>query len=102
MIRRPPRSSLLPYTTPFRPPLPLPSPSSLLLNSTRLDQLLSFAAYLDLSQSSSDSDGTKFIELHRKRSRLNSSHHIIPHPLSSLTKLRCINSYHFRHLCISV
>src|SRR3712207_8847737 len=88
MIRRPPRSTLFPYTTLFRSPLGGTS------NHIRRDLLLSVGGW-DPYNVTEDADlgvrlarcGLKVAVLgDRKSTRLNSSHANISHPVFRLTK----------------
>src|SRR5256885_13188834 len=70
MIRRPPRSTLFPYTTLFRSPRPeLPRPAQCGLGQVELDRLAGAPAAAD-----------------RKSTRLNSSHLVISYAVFCLKK----------------
>src|SRR2546422_7765166 len=84
MIRRPPRSTLFPYTTLFRSLVPNPDPPTVMV-----------AADLD--------GGARFYgQLDRKSTRLNSSHGYISYAVFCLKKKKIsISSWqtHKHHLC---
>src|SRR3712207_8240956 len=80
MIRRPPRSTLFPYTTLFRSPLCLPAPVQRLLG------LLAFLAHRCFAQLSFDSRAQPRQVLDRKSTRLNSSHANISYAVFCLKK----------------
>src|SRR3712207_7390618 len=78
MIRRPPRSTLFPYTTLFRSPQPLQdflrsrsAWSSLTANASSCFVFLSFAG---LFRSNPNPQGRAMDQIDRKSTRLNSSH----------------------------
>src|SRR3712207_7697667 len=100
MIRRPPRSTLFPYTTLFRSPC---SPKEGLLD----DRRVRFVDYQLPSAPSSVSDrhGRPDINADRKSTRLNSSHANISYAVFCLKKKKnntfSSNTYHdFTHIIL--
>src|SRR5260221_6552124 len=85
MIRRPPRSTLFPYTTLFRSPIRWNSPSSCCCDRTapmaKLDASHSRQKGLDL-----DGKVSVGVEVDRKSTRLNSSHTVISYAVFCLKK----------------
>src|SRR5258708_30927860 len=80
MIRRPPRSTLFPYTTLFRSPPPVklnvPSPPVVFFTTFRLACLLLAKVHVKFSPGESVmAPGVPLTD--RKRTRLNASHQII-------------------------
>src|SRR3712207_8433724 len=84
MIRRPPRSTLFPYTTLFRSPTGKISPSSVSISIVHFDEsLLNFGvAFIIISPSFL----SYIIFLDRKSTRLNSSHANISYAVFCLKK----------------
>src|SRR5256885_8783443 len=98
MIRRPPRSTLFPYTTLFRSPNVLVVPASLPIRS-----FAEFIAYAKKhpGQLNYGSGGTGSID--RKSTRLNSSHLVISYAVFCLKKKKqiarsCAGKYCNMHL----
>src|SRR3712207_8784942 len=99
MIRRPPRSTLFPYTTLFRSPLRTASPLAKLVASLGV-LLLSQAAVLLLFGTGNKSaptilpEGTTVIfDIDRKSTRLNSSHANISYAVFCLKKKTSLQSH---------
>src|SRR2546426_2784939 len=87
MIRRPPRSTLFPYTTLFRSP---PARAYLCGNANPVDQRSPAAPQL----SEGSTETISFSE-DRKSTRLNSSHLVISYAVFCLKKKKTINyKYH--------
>src|SRR5258708_10352666 len=100
MIRRPPRSTLFPYTTLFRSPTqPLPVPSTPALDPT--DPVLLERIALQLLRLHTDPRDTRTVQevidvyLDRKSTRLNSSHQIISYAVF------CLKKKNSRQICAS-
>src|SRR3712207_8261265 len=102
MIRRPPRSTLFPYTTLFRSP---PGLSPITVSPRALERLRARTTpidswYLDLRLIEEYYDGahkyhhTAPISLDRKSTRLNSSHANISYAVFCLKKKKQITSYY--------
>src|SRR2546430_10948699 len=90
MIRRPPRSTLFPYTTLFRSPSPLIAPAS---ESPTATPSATATVGVRLAAATGDfdcdgrSDGIEFFErVDRKSTRLNSSHSQISYAVFCLKK----------------
>src|SRR5258708_29617792 len=86
MIRRPPRSTLFPYTTLFRSPTP-PGPKYISLVST-LNELVTLSII---------SFKVETNEIDRKSTRLNSSHQIISYAVFCLKKKKKKKQKHSIH-----
>src|SRR5256885_3793943 len=86
MIRRPPRSTLFPYTTLFR--------SQVRLDAGRGTELDTSRARSQLS--------TTLATIDRKSTRLNSSHLVISYAVFCLKKKNCTRFYSSRALRIAV
>src|SRR5260221_4071467 len=87
MIRRPPRSTLFPYTTLFRSP---PLHTRFSISTIPISR---FVSRLQLLETSSDSLGKKrdisSAKVDRKSTRLNSSHTVISYAVFCLKKKKC-------------
>src|SRR5258708_21976303 len=87
MIRRPPRSTLFPYTTLFRSALVVALPVSATFHLWQMSELYSNAdgsvQFLELTALTS---GQEFVAGDRKSTRLNSSHQIISYAVFCLKK----------------
>src|SRR2546422_5693778 len=89
MIRRPPRSTLFPYTTLFRSRLQTQGDSSEAANYTRRMMLLPFSRPVDyepLVSAQAPGGGHWFVFRDRKSTRLNSSHGYISYAVFCLKK----------------
>src|SRR5438552_6304668 len=85
MIRRPPRSTLFPYTTLFRSDRDLLAPRRGADEEARLQVLRCIAAVRDrYGDDAGDRDGAHHLD--RKSTRLNSSHQIISYAVFCLKK----------------
>src|SRR5256885_12592127 len=101
MIRRPPRSTLFPYTTLFRssPPALAPRPAPLdelhedLLQAVHL---VAHAQYLDAERRQAREDA---VEVDRKSTRLNSSHLVISYAVFCLKKKKQLRAYQSLPAC---
>src|SRR5258708_25474770 len=100
MIRRPPRSTLFPYTTLFRSSFPVEAHGSALIRHFQI--LLTTPVWFALLQIGLDSFskiGTTvdtshhIVEIDRKSTRLNSSHQIISYAVFCLKKKTDIYSH---------
>src|SRR2546422_4340381 len=89
MIRRPPRSTLFPYTTLFRSLQPTCSPR---IPFNLRNSLPQEKVYLSLASSI-----CSFASLDRKSTRLNSSHGYISYAVFCLKKKKKMNIYHTHH-----
>src|SRR2546427_977706 len=98
MIRRPPRSTLFPYTTLFRSQRPLPWPDHLLIASRRVGNVLEHLG----DRATGDREGVAVQhavceqDLHqdRKSTRLNSSHSQISYAVFCLKKKKKQQCHH--------
>src|SRR5258708_12312164 len=99
MIRRPPRSTLFPYTTLFRSPLQRHR-SSIDAANGALGNGHVVAHEVKLGMAGARKEDLVGIgDRDRKSTRLNSSHHIISHPVFSFKKKKDqINPPHRAHL----
>src|SRR2546422_8142572 len=86
MIRRPPRSTLFPYTTLFRSPEPGPERSHLLPEEAPLDELAHQRLQLLQVQRLDQVIVGAGLEGDRKSTRLNSSHGYISYAVFCLKK----------------
>src|SRR4051812_49896167 len=85
MIRRPPRSTLFPYTTLFRSP-DLPPPS---------DDFETLADVPDLADVRGQERARRALEIDRKSTRLNSSHMSISYAVFCLKKKKKTTTNHY-------
>src|SRR5258708_8532399 len=101
MIRRPPRSTLFPYTTLFRSVVPVHQSAGRpahvkLADFARLHRLAVLAAQLDVVAGHAFAGGAVFVG-DRKSTRLNSSHQIISYAVFCLKKKKirwsCCSAY---------
>src|SRR5258708_29785845 len=83
MIRRPPRSTLFPYTTLFRSPWPFPRAAAAILNMASPTRTLGKKPSAEISRPGSRDLRRR---LDRKSTRLNSSHQIISYAVFCLKK----------------
>src|SRR5258708_13250941 len=83
MIRRPPRSTLFPYTTLFRSPLP---PRAAAARSARPEGARSRGREIRLGDAARKRLRDRAPSGDRKSTRLNSSHQIISYPVFCLKK----------------
>src|SRR3712207_7841489 len=90
MIRRPPRSTLFPYTTLFRSVLAGPDRKAL-VGAALVDELAARPALVGVERR----DPQRVPEQDRKSTRLNSSHANISYAVFCLKKK--IHSFHYSH-----
>src|SRR5256885_12982753 len=83
MIRRPPRSTLFPYTTLFRSPVKCPSPAGVSMPAWPTSSSAVPPAQAHRQQ---DSSNTETDKTDRKSTRLNSSHLVISYAVFCLKK----------------
>src|SRR2546426_4128160 len=99
MIRRPPRSTLFPYTTLFRSPV-LPNGAQILALAANTPpigaQFLGPAPQIDPQM-----QGPGYLFLDRKSTRLNSSHLVISYAVFCLKKKR-FSCCHFKRACTTI
>src|SRR2546426_9071142 len=100
MIRRPPRSTLFPYTTLFRSPW-RPSSRSLRDRAARRDPLSSVSSQAARGPTTrQDTPGRAFPGRgDRKSTRLNSSHLVISYAVFCLKKKKKFQNLSHTHLC---
>src|SRR5256885_11373198 len=100
MIRRPPRSTLFPYTTLFRSPTSLTRTAETDLKET---STILGGHPLALSQAATYilSEECQVYALDRKSTRLNSSHLVISYAVFCLKKKNSSPSHVFSHLLFS-
>src|SRR3712207_7411853 len=98
MIRRPPRSTLFPYTTLFRSPISEVRPLAQKLNeTTHMTDAKAFITWLDAQPSV---DNKRLIGTDRKSTRLNSSHANISYAVFCLKKKK-LTSDAAKHSAVS-
>src|SRR5258708_12249322 len=90
MIRRPPRSTLFPYTTLFRSQLVIPEPTTLVTLDTQ--RIIVDPGAGEPPENAQWSDTIP--KLDRKSTRLNSSHQIISYAVFCLKKKTKTSSIH--------
>src|SRR5258708_24905684 len=90
MIRRPPRSTLFPYTTLFRSPTPSHTLELINLMKRENIKLILVEPYFDLRAPNSIAQAVGGAD--RKSTRLNSSHQIISYAVFCLKKKKKINN----------
>src|SRR2546430_13380571 len=90
MIRRPPRSTLFPYTTLFR--------SSVAMNAQLLSRNLETQRLLEQTRAQAESLAASegLIKADRKSTRLNSSHSQISYAVFCLKKKKTVSGHHAR------
>src|SRR5258708_11183296 len=87
MIRRPPRSTLLPYTTLFRSPLLRAVQRALRVEHGEIGVHSAVEAHLGQRVARAGGIHQRTLGLDRKSTRLNSSHQIISYAVSCLEKI---------------
>src|SRR3712207_7447553 len=91
MIRRPPRSTLFPYTTLFRSPYGMDGPEVLAVSEARVRAEFTAAYPVDGETKEQRSEAKKKAFQDRKSTRLNSSHANISYAVFCLKKKKLTN-----------